>query len=153
MQRLVALVAGAMFAAGLIVSGMSQPSRIIGFLDIFGAWDPTLAFVMAGAIGVYLPLCRWVYLRGKPICGDSFVLPQQKDVTLRLVGGSALFGLGWGLGGFCPGPALTGLPTFSHNVVGMVVGMTIGMIAYRPLDRVLRDSRAASVKRPPPSDR
>jgi uncharacterized protein len=118
------LVAGVLFGSGLAVSGMTDPARVIGFLDLFGAWDPALLFVMAGAVGVYglgiLVLRRF----------DSLRLPSaaSSPIDRRLVIGAAIFGLGWGLGGFCPGPALANLGALRTEAVLFVPAMAIGML-------------------------
>src|SRR6185295_7370618 len=91
---------------GLAVSGMTRPSKVVGFLDVFGAWDASLAFVMVGAIGVHAVLQRVIARRGSPLFEDRFHLPTRRDVDARLLAGAAVFGVGWGLGGFCPGPGL-----------------------------------------------
>jgi uncharacterized membrane protein YedE/YeeE len=106
-RRVVAAFAcGLVFALGLGLSGMTHPSRILGFLDIFGTWDPTLIFTMVGAIGVHLPLLWLIRRRSAPLFAPRLELPTKKDLDARLIGGSALFGVGWALGGFCPGPAV-----------------------------------------------
>jgi uncharacterized membrane protein YedE/YeeE len=124
--------AGAVFAVGLAVSGMTLPSKVIGFLDVFGDWDPSLAFVMGGALLVYGIGFRLIMGRPKPVFEASFHLPTRRDVDGRLLGGAALFGIGWGLGGFCPGPALTsigagfaGLWGILLFIAAMVAGMTL----------------------------
>lgn len=103
---LAAFACGLLFSVGLGLSGMTHPARILGFLDVFGAWDPTLMFAMAGAIGVHLPLLRLVLRRRSPVFAEVFALPTRRALDVRLFVGSALFGVGWALGGFCPGPAL-----------------------------------------------
>jgi uncharacterized protein len=118
------LVAGGLFGAGLAVSGMTDPARVIGFLDVFGTWDPALLFVMAGAVGVYglgmLILRRFDGVK-LPLAGSS-------PIDRRLVIGAAIFGIGWGLGGFCPGPALANLAAFRAESLLFVPVMAIGML-------------------------
>jgi hypothetical protein len=130
---------GALFAAGLATSGMLKPSKIVGFLDISGDWDASLAFVMLGAIAVHFIAYRVVMRRPAPLFDVKFHVPARKDIDLRLVLGAALFGGGWALGGFCPGPGLVALGSGSLNAVVFVVGMTIGMLveqaAARAFDR------------------
>ena len=104
-----ALIAGALFGAGLTVSGMADPQRVRGFLDLFGAWDPTLAFVMGGAL---IPMAiAWRFQRRmtSPMAAERFALPTARDLDPRLIGGAALFGIGWGIAGLCPGPAIADL--------------------------------------------
>src|SRR3712207_3592490 len=109
LKMVVNLFAGALFGLGLIISGLVDPAKIIGFLDFAGDWDPTLAFVMGGALLVTIPAFRLVLRRSRPVLADEFDLPTKKDVDSRLLAGSVLFGIGWGLGGFCPGPAVAAL--------------------------------------------
>lgn len=120
-----ALLSGLVFAFGLVLSGMVLPEKVIGFLDVFGDWDPTLAFVMGGAIGVHLPLRRWLIARGTP---DP--APKKSDIDARLVAGSLMFGAGWGLSGYCPGPALVALGTGAPSVALFVASMIVGMWLY-----------------------
>ncbi len=133
LRMIVALFSGALFGLGLAVSGMANPAKVIGFLDVTGDWDPTLAFVMGGALLVSVPAFRVIFGRRRPVLAEDFELPSNKEVDARLLGGSALFGVGWGLSGFCPGPAVTALipalvtgiaPVFAF-VAAMVAGMAI----------------------------
>lgn len=122
--------AGVVFAVGLAVSGMTRPEKVIGFLDPV-AWDPTLLFVMGGAVGTYL--AGWLLLvrrRTRPLAAPRFALPTRRDVDARLVAGAAVFGVGWGLGGYCPGPALVGLSALQGHTLGVVAGMVAGILAY-----------------------
>lgn len=125
-----AFAAGALFAVGLAVSGMTQPHRVIGFLDP-EAWDPSLLFVMGGALGVHLVTYRWVRRRPSPVLDAHWHVPTRRDITPRLVGGAALFGLGWGLGGFCPGPGLASLVAGDARSAVFVGTMIAGMFLYR----------------------
>ena len=120
------LVAGGLFGSGLAVSGMTDPARVIGFLDVFGAWDPALLFVMAGAVGVY-GLGMLVLRR---FGSQSLKLPSaaSSPIDRRLVIGAAIFGVGWGLGGFCPGPALANLGALRAEALLFVPAMAIGMV-------------------------
>ncbi len=131
LRMLVNLFAGALFGLGLAVSGMVDPAKVIGFLDVTGDWDPTLAFVMGGALLVSIPAFRLIFKRRRPVLADDFELPTKKDVDARLLGGSALFGVGWGLSGFCPGPAVTALATGLTPVFAFVVAMIAGMAIYK----------------------
>lgn len=111
MSRVIAAAAasGALFGAGLAVSSMTDRSVVLGFLDVFGQWNPTLAFVMGSAVAVTAVLFRFVLKRPAPAFGGEFRLPQREQVDTRLLAGAAIFGIGWGLAGFCPGPALVGV--------------------------------------------
>jgi uncharacterized membrane protein YedE/YeeE len=121
-----AFAAGLIFALGLGVSGMTKPSKVIGFLDLFGSWDASLALVMAGAIGVHLLAHRWIMKRPSPVFDARFHLPTRKDIDGRLVLGAALFGIGWGLGGFCPGPGLVSAASGAASALVFVLGMAAG---------------------------
>jgi uncharacterized membrane protein YedE/YeeE len=124
-----AFVSGALFALGLGMGGMTQPAKVIGFLDVAGPWDPSLAFVMLGAVGVYgiaFPLIR---RRARPALSSAFSIPGRRDVDARLIGGAALFGVGWGLAGYCPGPGIVSLVTGATPVVVFVSAMLVGMRA------------------------
>jgi len=131
LRILVNLFAGALFGLGLAVSGMVDPAKVIGFLDVVGDWDPTLAFVMGGALLVTIPAFRLIFKRPSPVLAEDFELPTKKELDARLLGGSALFGVGWGLSGFCPGPAVTALATGLTPVFAFVVAMIAGMAIYK----------------------
>ena len=137
MKNLVAFAAGSLFAAGLVVGGMTLPSKVVGFLDFTsGAWDPSLAFVMIGGLlvyGVAIPLMT--KKRSAPVLAPRFQIPTRSDLTGRLVLGSALFGVGWALAGFCPGPALASLGSGSFEALLFVPAMVGGMTAFRYWDR------------------
>ena len=128
MSMLFSLIAGILFGIGMIVSGMANPAKVLNFLDLTGNWDPSLAFVMAGAIAVAMPGFRMVSTRTKPLYATEFQLPTRKHLDGRLIGGSVIFGIGWGLVGYCPGPALTGLSMLGAPTVLFVAAMLIGMI-------------------------
>lgn len=134
-NNVVGFAAGLLFAVGLAVSGMTQPSKVVGFLDFFGNWDPSLMLVMGGAITVHLVLFRLILKRKSPLFAESFQIPSRRDLTPQLIGGSALFGIGWGLGGFCPGPGLASFPTFGLEALTFVGTMTLGMFAYQIFER------------------
>jgi hypothetical protein len=110
---------------------MTNPAKVTGFLDFFGHWNASLAFVMIGAIGVHATLHRAVTRRPTPVFGDRFHLPTRRDVDPRLLIGSAIFGLGWGLGGYCPGPGIVSLASGSRAAVAFVLAMSAGMLIYR----------------------
>jgi uncharacterized membrane protein YedE/YeeE len=135
----VALFSGTLFGLGLAVSGMANPQKVLGFLDIAGGWDPTLAFVMGGALLVAFPSLRWVFGRGRPVLAEDFELPAATRVDARLVGGSVLFGVGWGLSGFCPGPAVVALvPALTTGllpVFAFAAAMVAGMALYEWITR------------------
>ncbi len=125
-NNLVALIAGILFGLGLTISEMVDPARVIGFLDITGDWDPTLALVMASALLVTLPSFSFILRCHRPLCADKFSLPDKKNIDKPLIIGASLFGIGWGLGGFCPGPAITALVTLSPDVMLFVLAMLVG---------------------------
>jgi uncharacterized membrane protein YedE/YeeE len=129
-RTFVALFAGTLFGLGLAVSGMMNPAKIVGFLDVAGRWDPTLAFVMGGALLVTIPAFRLILNRPRPILADGFDLPTRSTLDRRLLGGAALFGVGWGLSGFCPGPAVAALTTGLAPVFAFVAAMLAGMVLY-----------------------
>ncbi len=137
-----AFLGGAVFGIGLAVGGMTQPSKIVGFFDFFGSWDPSLAFVMLGALLVYHPVYRWVVRTWqRPIWAPSFTLPTRKDIDARLLVGSAMFGVGWGLGGYCPGPAFTSVGARSTEALTFGGAMLVGVAAYQLFTR-LREGRS-----------
>ncbi len=127
---LTSFISGLVFALGLGISGMTRPIKVIGFLDFFGNWDASLAFVMIGAIGVYFIAYRLSRNMAAPILGPVFSVPNRTDLDSRLIAGAALFGAGWGLGGFCPGPAITALASGAAPVAVFVASMTAGIYLY-----------------------
>jgi uncharacterized membrane protein YedE/YeeE len=128
---LVPLVSGTIFGGGLALGGMTDPARVRGFLDLFGAWDPTLAFVMGGAVLV-MALAWLVQKRmQRPVFATGFSLPDRSDITPRLVGGSALFGIGWGIAGLCPGPGFAALAITPASAAIFVAAMLAGMLLVR----------------------
>jgi uncharacterized membrane protein YedE/YeeE len=129
-RTFVALFAGMLFGLGLAISGMMNPAKVVGFLDVAGGWDPTLAFVMGGALLVTIPAFRLILGRPRPILADGFALPTKSALDGRLLGGAALFGVGWGLSGFCPGPAVAALTTGLLPVFAFVAAMAVGMVLY-----------------------
>ncbi|MCA9663821.1 MAG: YeeE/YedE family protein [Myxococcales bacterium] len=127
-HRSVSFITGLLFAVGLGISGMTQPEKVIGFLDVTGDWDPSLTLVMGGAVFVYLLVFRVVLpRRERPVVGDRFGIPSRRDIDKPLVLGAALFGAGWGLAGFCPGPALTSTVTGMVPVLLFTAAMFAGM--------------------------
>jgi len=129
-----AFISGLIFAVGLGLGGMTQPAKVTAFLDITGNWDPSLAFVMGGAILVYAPLYRLIRRRQSPLFARVFSIPTRADVDPLLIGGSALFGIGWGLGGFCPGPAVVALASGHIAVITFVAAMLAGMYLFKLVD-------------------
>ncbi|MBA3458455.1 MAG: YeeE/YedE family protein [Deltaproteobacteria bacterium] len=138
MKPLTAALAGALFALGLVISGMADPSKVVAFLDVTGNWDPTLMFVMAGAIGVHAPLSRLVRARRAPLWEPVFHLPTRSAIDPRLIIGAAVFGVGWGLSGYCPGPAIVSLGTGATPVLvfagAMIAGIAITRLLLRGRD-------------------
>ncbi len=128
---LAAFLLGLLFALGLGIAGMTQPAKIIAFLDVTGDWDPSLLLVMASATLVYFLSYRWITKRSAPLLAEKFSLPAARQIDARLLAGSALFGIGWGLSGYCPGPALVALPGLLPNTVVFVVSMLAGMILFK----------------------
>jgi uncharacterized membrane protein YedE/YeeE len=135
MQLLMALFAGLIFGLGLIVSGMTDPSKVTGFMDLAGAWDPSLAFVMGGAIGVGLIALRLVRTRSQAMLGGPMQLSEARQIDRRLVLGGLTFGIGWGLAGYCPGPALTSLATGGSKPLIFTSAMLMGMGIFEVLER------------------
>lgn len=135
--RSLPLVSGTLFGSGLALSGMTNPERVRGFLDIFGRWDPTLAFVMVGAVMVMA--VAWRIQRGmaKPVLAQKFSLPDRRELDGKLIIGSALFGVGWGLAGLCPGPAIASLAFTPAEVIPFVLAMIAGMATFRLLATLL----------------
>lgn len=126
-RNVTAFAAGLLFAVGLAFGGMTDPNKVIAFLDFFGDWDPSLAFVMGGAVLVYAPLYRFSRRRRRPVFEDKFFLPTERDIDRRLVVGAVLFGFGWGLGGFCPGPALVATASLAPSALIFAGSMLAGM--------------------------
>jgi uncharacterized membrane protein YedE/YeeE len=137
MQSLIAFIVGLVFGIGLIVSGMTDPGKVQGFLDIAGSWDPSLAFVMGGAILLGLGGFAIAAKRERTLLGDAMRLPSARAIDRRLVGGSLAFGIGWGLAGYCPGPALASLALGGKPLV-FAGAMVAGMALYELLERLPR---------------
>ena len=132
---LAALFSGALFGVGLAMSGMTDPRRVLGFLDVAGEFDPTLLFVLGGAVATTLVLFRMVLRRGSPLLASDFQLSSRNQVDRRLLSGAALFGIGWGVAGYCPGPALAGLGVGSIEAAWFVPAMLAGMFVHRAFNR------------------
>lgn len=142
MSFVVNLALGLLFGIGLVVSGMSDPAKVLNFLDLFGTWDPSLAFVMGGGVLVAFVGYRLVFTRQRPIFAGGFSVPTRKDIDRPLVLGAAIFGIGWGLGGFCPGPALTALGLAAPGTLAFLPAMFIGLW----LGRYLREAPAKTAE-------
>ena len=128
MTRLIALICGLIFGAGLAASGMTNTYKITGFLDLFGSWDPDLLYVMGSAVLVTIIAFPLILRRQSPVFSEVFVLPKIEHIDKRILGGAALFGIGWGLFGYCPGPALAALVYFEPITLVFVVAMAVGMV-------------------------
>ena len=126
-----ALFSGLLFGAGLLVSGMTMPSKVLGFLDVAGDWDPSLAFVMVGGIGINLVLGRLLLKRAAPLWAPGFSLPTATAIDGPLVWGAVIFGIGWGLGGVCPGPGLIGATSLASTLLLFVGGLVAGMALFQ----------------------
>ena len=135
MTLFASLLAGLVFGLGLIVSGMADPAKVLGFLDLGGAWDPSLAFVMAGAIAVSAIAFAVARRRTVSFLGAAMKLPTSRDIDSRLVIGSVVFGIGWGVAGFCPGPGLVALGMGEIKALVFVVAMLVGMGAFEMIER------------------
>lgn len=133
MSFLVNLALGLLFGVGLVVSGMSDPAKVLNFLDLFGTWDPSLAFVMGGAVLVAFVGYQIVLGRPRPLLAPAFSVPTRNDIDRPLVLGAAIFGVGWGLGGFCPGPALTALGLAAPGTLAFLPAMFAGLWLGRHL--------------------
>lgn len=131
MKAAVAGLCGVLFGAGLAISGMTNPAKVLAFLDVFGSWDPTLAFVMGAALAVSAAGYRVAGGRARAWLGDAFAIPTRRELDAPLLGGAALFGVGWGLVGLCPGPALANLLRGSSEIALFVVAMLAGMLFQR----------------------
>src|SRR5690606_31678874 len=139
-EAVIGLGSGLLFGVGLALSGMTQPSKVVGFLDLAGNWDPSLAFVMLGAVIVYFVSSRLVARRAAPLLGEVFHLPTRRDLDPKLIAGAALFGVGWGLGGYCPGPGITSLGAGLAAPATFVGTMALGMWIH---DALAKPGRAS----------
>lgn len=127
MRMFLGFISGLVFGLGLVISGMSDPAKVLNFLDILGHWDPSLAFVMGGASVTTFIGYKLILARPKPVAMPSFELPENNRIDGRLLAGSALFGIGWGVGGFCPGPAWTALPLMEPGTLAFIPAMLLGL--------------------------
>ncbi len=144
-MRLIALyLTGLVFGVGISISGMANPAKVLNFFDVFGTWDPSLAFVMGGALVVTFIGYRFVLKRPAPIMDARYHLPTAQDVDTRLIGGSALFGIGWGIAGFCPGGALPALGTGRWEVAAFVAALLAGMLIARALPTFTTPAKQAA---------
>lgn len=137
-QNLTAFIVGVLFAVGLAVSGMTQPQKIINFLTLGPDWDPSLLFVMIGALGVHLVTYPLIRRRRSPLLDTMWHVPTRQDLSPRLIGGSALFGLGWGLAGYCPGPAVTSLASGDLRALAFVFAMVTGMLLFKKTEPLMK---------------
>ena len=144
MHIIMALVVGLVFGLGLIVSGMTDPSKVIGFLDLAGRWDPSLGFVMGGAILVGLVAFRFAAGRDRSLLGDVMRLPTASQIDRRLMLGGFAFGIGWGLAGYCPGPALASLASGGSKPLIFGAAMLAGMVIFELLERLPRRRKPAA---------
>ena len=135
MRSVVAFAVGVVFAVGLGIGGMTQPARVLAFLDVAGGWDPSLAFVMLGAVATYGVGFRLVTRRARPLLAPAFLVPTRRDLDARLLAGALVFGVGWGLAGICPGPALTALASGEPGALVFVAAMLVGIAAHRLRER------------------
>jgi uncharacterized membrane protein YedE/YeeE len=141
MNAFAAFAAGLIFGVGLLLSGMTDPSKVIGFLDLAGSWDPSLLFVMGGGIAVGAFAFRTAAKRAHAFLGGAMHLPQARDIDNRLVGGSLVFGVGWGLAGFCPGPALVSFGAGQEKAAIFTAAMLGGMLIYQAAERLIHEPR------------
>lgn len=146
LTTLAAFGSGLLFGVGLVLGGMTDPEKVLGFLDVAGDFDPTLLFVMAGAIAVHATAYRWIVRRTRPLLANRFQVPTRRDIDPKLLGGAALFGLGWGLAGYCPGPGLVSLSGFGASAWVFVLSMAIGSYLAAKLEgrRAPPELRAAA---------
>ena len=141
LHRIAEFVVGLLFGLGLMLSGMTDPGKVIGFLDLFGTWDPSLALVMGGAIMVGFFAFTVAKKRTSTFLGGAMRLPTNMDMDKKLVIGSLLFGAGWGLAGFCPGPALVSMADGQPKALVFVLAMLVGMVGFELMDRLVHAPR------------
>lgn len=133
LPAIAAVLSGVLFGVGLIVGGMTDPAKVIGFLDFTGEWVPALVFVLGGAVAVHFLLIQLVLKRQAPVFAPRFLLPTKKELDARLLGGAALFGVGWGLAGYCPGPGLVSAGAAGQGAMVFVATMIVGMLVQHAL--------------------
>ena len=136
MNKLISLLSGTIFGIGLVISEMINPQKVLGFLDIFGNWDPSLTFVMIGALIVSLPMFHIIKKKEKPLLEEKFDYSNNKNIDQRLIFGSILFGAGWGLGGLCPGPAISSLALLNFYSISFVISMFVGFYFVKLFDSI-----------------
>lgn len=134
----ISFIVGLTFALGLGLSGMTNPNKVVGFLDLFGNFDPSLIFVMVGAIIVHFITYRLIRKKHRPLFESEWHVPTKKDITPSLIGGSFIFGFGWALGGYCPGPALTSLANMQFRPAIFILSMILGMIIFKFIDEKVK---------------
>lgn len=134
MRKLCAFIAGLLFGIGLLLAGMANPAKVLGFLDLAGQWDPSLALVMLGAIGIAWWPFHWAMGQSRSLLGAPMQIPAKTGMDRRLIGGSLLFGIGWGIAGICPGPALVLLPGGHWQAWVFVLAMLVGMLLFQRLE-------------------
>lgn len=136
MAILTSFIVGLIFAAGLGIGGMTQPAKVVNFLDLFGGWDPSLIFVMIGALIVHSILYRLIRKRKSPLLAEQFHIPNRRDINRDLALGAIIFGTGWGLAGFCPAPAITSIASMQLGPIVFVVSMLSGMMIFHLTDKL-----------------
>ena len=142
MRHIFTYLIGLIFGLGISMSGMANPAKVINFFDVAGTWDPSLAFVMGGAVIVAFIGYLFVLRRERPVYEPAFDIPTRRDVDARLIGGSAIFGIGWGIAGFCPGGALPALGTMDPNVFIFTLALVVGIFAARSVMRLTAQRQA-----------
>ena len=137
MSKIVSCISGIIFGVGLSVSNMINPEKVLGFLDLFGSWDPSLIFVMMGAIIICAPVFFLFRSKNKPLFADNFTIPTLKSIDRNLIIGSSIFGIGWGMVGFCPGPAISSIALLNTYSLFFVLSMLGGFLLTKLLDRII----------------
>ena len=133
MKNVLALLFGGLFSLGLMISGMSDPQKVIGFLDLFGQWDPSLAFVMIGAIAVAFIPFQWAKRKPETIFHEKITLPENRQIDAKLISGAVIFGIGWGLAGICPAPAFTLIGMGYYQATYFILAMFVGVILHKKI--------------------
>ena len=136
--------AGLLFGVGLVVAGMTNPAKVLNFLDLAGTWDPSLAFVMAGAVATTFVGYRLAFRRTRPVTAERFEVPTRRDVDLPLLGGAVVFGIGWGIGGYCPGPAWSAALMAAPGTLVFIPAMLLGMWFAGVIPRMIHGQRAGA---------